>query len=179
MQPTESSLAQRSAGDEAPAPPPAMAWSDRYLLGHDGMDHTHREFVDCVGALQTAADAELADRLQAFEAHAVSHFEQERRWMEDSDFPAAQCHADEHTAVLNSVHEVQGLLRDGGAVQVVRELAQALADWFPGHADYMDAALSQWLVKRSHGGTPIVLRRNLGQSDAPVPNSDSTTKDNP
>jgi len=146
-----------------------MAWSDRYLLGHSGMDDTHREFVECVAALQTAADADIARCLAAFEAHAVEHFEQEKRWMDSTEFPAAQCHADEHTAVLNSVHEVQAILRDGGAVQVARDLASALADWFPGHADYMDASLSQWLVKRSHGGAPVVLRRRLDPGDARVP----------
>ena len=27
--------------------------------------------------------------------------------------------------------------------------AQALADWFPGHADYLDSALAQWMAKRN------------------------------
>jgi len=31
----------------------------------------------------------------------------------------------------------------------------------PGHADYMDASLSQWMCKKKLGGTPIVLRRNI------------------
>ena len=146
-----------------------MAWSDRYLLGHNGMDDTHREFVRCVAALQTADDAELAECLAAFEAHAVEHFGQEKRWMESTAFPATQCHVDEHTAVLNSVHEVQEMLRNGASGQVARDLARALADWFPGHADYMDASLSQWLIKRSHGGVPVVLRRRLDPADAQVP----------
>jgi hemerythrin len=146
-----------------------MEWSDRYLLGHRDMDKTHREFVECVAALQSAEDAELAECLAAFEAHAIDHFEQEQCWMENAAFPATQCHVDEHIAVLKSVQEVQEILRNGGAVQVVRELARALADWFPGHADYMDASLSQWLSKRSHGGAPVVLRRRLDTADAIVP----------
>jgi hemerythrin len=146
-----------------------MTWSDRYLLGHSGMDDTHREFVECVAALQVAKDADLVECMAAFEAHAVEHFEQERRWMDSTAFPAAQCHVDEHTAVLNSVHEVQEMLRNGASGQVARDLARALADWFPGHADYMDASLSQWLIKRSHGGAPVVLRRRLDPAGAPFP----------
>lgn len=146
-----------------------MTWSDRYLLGHGGMDDTHREFVERVCALQMAADVDVVACLAAFEVHAVEHFDQEWRWMESTAFPAAQCHADEHTAVLNSVREVQEILRQGGAVQVARDLAQALVDWFPGHADYMDASLSQWLIKRSHGGVPVVLRRRLDPGEAHVP----------
>ena len=142
----------------------SIAWSDAFLLGFAAMDDTHREFVDCVAALQSAGDAELAARLADFEQHAVAHFEQEQRWMDSTAFPAAQCHADEHAAVLRSVHEVQDLLRQGADCRVVCDLAQALVDWFPGHADTMDAALSHWMSKRAHGGAPVVLRRGAAKA---------------
>ncbi|MDB5884300.1 MAG: hemerythrin-like metal-binding domain protein [Polaromonas sp.] len=142
----------------------AMAWNDSFLLGLPAMDGTHREFVECVAALQQALDTELPGRLEDFERHAVAHFGQEQQWMDGSAFPAAQCHADEHAAVLASVREVQGLLAQGANPQVARDLAQALVDWFPGHADYMDASLSQWMSKRAHGGAPVVLRRNVAKS---------------
>ena len=51
-----------------------------------------------------------------------------------------------------------------GNFGVVRELAQALMDWFPGHADYMDSALALWMVKRSHGGAPLVFRRDSAKA---------------
>ena len=38
-------------------------------------------------------------------------------------------------------------------------LAQALQDWFPGHVQHLDSALATWLVHRTHGGRPLVLRR--------------------
>ena len=140
---------------------PTMEWSDSFLLGLPAMDATHREFVECVAALQGAPDDELPDRLEDFARHAVTHFEQEQQWMDSTAFPAAQCHGDEHAAVLASVREVQALLEQGANRQVARDLTQALVDWFPGHADYMDASLSQWMSKRSHGGAPVVLRRNV------------------
>ncbi len=59
---------------------------------------------------------------------------------------------------MASVREVQELVAKG-EVAIARELAQALMDWFPGHADYMDSALATWLVKKSHDGRPLVLRR--------------------
>jgi hypothetical protein len=40
-------------------------------------------------------------------------------------------------------------------------LADALADWFPGHADCLDSALAQWMVKRKTGGVPLVFKRHL------------------
>ena len=143
-----------------------MQWSDHFVLGYPAMDRTHQEFVDCVAALQRADDAGLAACLQAFADHAVAHFRQEEQWMFETDFPASQCHADEHAAVLKSVREVQALLAERGDVAVVRELVKALVDWFPGHADYLDAALSHWMAKRSHGGAPLVLRRGVASPPA-------------
>ncbi|MBS0552175.1 MAG: hemerythrin, partial [Proteobacteria bacterium] len=51
-----------------------------------------------------------------------------------------------------------------GNVEVGRDLARALVDWFPGHADYMDSALANWMVKRAHDGSPLVLRRKKPQA---------------
>ncbi|HRP22578.1 hemerythrin domain-containing protein [Thauera sp.] len=138
-------------------------WDDRYLLGYNAMDDTHREFVSLVNALLTVDDAQLPAALDAFAAHAEDHFAQENSWMETDGFPARDCHVDEHDKVLASVREVQQLLAEGN-VEVVRELAVALMEWFPGHADYMDSALALWMVKRSHGGAPLVFRRETAKS---------------
>lgn len=156
--------AQQPDRGQAVAP---MTWSDAFLLGFGAMDDTHREFVACVAALQQASDEELVARLADFERHAVAHFDQEGQWMTSTDFPARQCHMDEHAAVLASVREVQALLSQGVAPQVARDLTQALVDWFPGHADYLDASLSQWMSKRTHGGTPVVLRRGVAHAAEP------------
>ena len=142
---------------------PGFDWTDRYLLGYTAMDDTHPEFVTLVDTLLTAPDAGLAQALDAFAAHAVAHFEQEDGWMRTTDFPAGDCHIDEHAKVLASVREVQQELAAGN-VDLVRELARALMDWFPGHADYMDSALAQWMVKRSHGGAPLVFRRDSAKA---------------
>lgn len=136
-----------------------FGWHDRFLLGHAEMDETHREFVDLVNALLTVDDAELGHALAAFAAHAEAHFAQENEWMEKNDFPPRDCHIDEHNKVLASVREVQQQLAEGD-VAIVRDLAKALMDWFPEHADYLDSALATWLVKRTHAGAPLILRRN-------------------
>jgi hemerythrin len=138
----------------------SFQWSDKFLLGYNKMDQTHREFVDCVNALLTCPDAEMAQHLAAFAAHAERHFGEENEWMQSTGFPAAECHADEHAAVLNSVRQVQALV-DAGNVAIARDLAAELARWFPSHADYMDSALAQWMVKRKHGGAPVVIRRGI------------------
>ncbi len=141
-----------------PASP--LAWSDALLLGYTPMDRTHREFVDVVAALQAARDDELPARLAAVKAHLQAHFTQEDDWMVATGFPARDCHIDEHAAVLRSVDGVQARLARG-EVAPCRRLADELARWFPGHADYLDAALSHWMCKQRLGGKPVVVRRRL------------------
>jgi hemerythrin len=46
-------------------------------------------------------------------------------------------------------------------VATARRFAEELTRWFPGHADYLDSALAAWMVKRRHGGKPVVLRRQI------------------
>lgn len=135
-----------------------LAWSDALLIGHAAMDRTHREFVQCVQAMTACADAELPAALRAFIAHAQVHFAEEDEAMAGSAFPAGDCHADEHAAVLESAGEV--LVRvEAGDAALGRAFAAELARWFPAHVAHLDSALAHWLVKRRHGGAPVVLRR--------------------
>jgi hemerythrin len=135
-------------------------WADTFLLGHQEMDDVHHEFVTLLGQLQGAPQAEAAALLEALAVHTRAHFEMENTWMRDTGFPPRDCHIDEHAAVMKSIDEVRGrvALDDYGDVA---SLADALASWFPGHADYLDAALAQWMCKRRFGGKPIVIRRDL------------------
>ena len=147
------------------APRPAVAgaeltWSDALLLGYTPMDDVHEDFVRCARALTDAPDAGLLDALHRMVAHLRTHFAQEDAWMTETEFPPRQCHIDEHAAVLRSADEVLALAEQG-RLGPIRGFAAALVDWFPGHADYLDAALAHWMCKRQHGGKPVVVRRGL------------------
>ena len=145
----------------------AIVWTDAFLLGFAPMDEVHEEFVEIVGAMQGARDEELAGLLEAFATHAQAHFDTEDLWMVQTDFPARECHMNEHAAVMHSVQQVRERLAQGDHA-VVRRLANELASWFPGHADYLDSALSHWMCKRRLGGKPVVLRRDLRMAAAPA-----------
>ena len=138
----------------------AIHWNDQYLLGYAPMDAIHEEFVQIVEKLQLAEDSELPFLLNALETHTQSHFEMENALMTDTKFPARDCHIDEHAAVLKSIKDVKPLLANGN-FDVCRRLANELASWFPGHADYLDSALAHWMCKQNFGGKPVVIRRNM------------------
>lgn len=139
----------------------AFSWSDSFLLGYAPMDDTHREFVQIVDAMLAAPDQDFARHLAIFQTHAEQHFEMEHKWMSATSFPATDCHVAEHDAVLKSVREAIDHLAAGGEVTVCRSLVDELVRWFPGHADYMDASLAQWIVKQRLDGTPVVVRRGV------------------
>ena len=148
-----------------PQPESVSPWHDGFVLGYAPMDHVHEEFVTLVDELRHAADEDMASALQAVADHCVEHFETENAWMAETGFPARQCHVDEHAAVLSSIQGVQRRVEQGDCAAATR-LAVALADWFPGHADYLDAALAHWMCKLRLGGKPLVLRRHI---DTPMP----------
>jgi hemerythrin len=139
-------------------------WSDRFLLGYEPMDRTHREFVELVEAMLAVDDPELCTALDSFAGHAESHFAEEEKWM-GNDFPARECHIEEHEKVLNSVREVQQLVAQDN-FDIARHLAENLMNWFAGHADYMDSALAVWMSKKKFGGAPLVFKRNQFSQDS-------------
>lgn len=140
-------------------------WTDRYLLGFSPMDARHREFVDTLNALTRARPGEALTLLDRFIAATEVHFREENDWMMQNAFPARACHMDEHQAVLSSLHAARGLVVTGRTA-CLPGLIRALREWFPGHADYLDSALAQWMSKKTFGGVPVVLKRNIHRADA-------------
>jgi hemerythrin len=137
-----------------------LTWHDGFLLGYGPMDRIHEEFVTLVEALRHAPDDAVAPALEAVATNAREHFDAENAWMVETDFPARGCHMEEHAAVLRSVEAVRHRVAQGDH-DAARRLARALAEWFPGHADYLDAALAHWMCKRHLGGKPVVIRRHI------------------
>lgn len=78
--------------------------------------------------------------------------------MSETGYPAADCHAAEHAVVPASGRDVSAALARGDTT-LCRRYAHELASWFPGHADYLDAPLSQWLSRLRFGAAPLVLKR--------------------
>ena len=138
----------------------SIKWSDNFLLGYVPMDELHKEFVELLDLLLQAPEEQVLTLLDALAKHTHEHFELENTWMERTQFPPRQCHMDEHAAVLKSINEVRALVTEKH-YENVPSLAQALADWFPGHATHLDSALAHWMCKLSLGGKPVVLRRNI------------------
>ncbi|MBP7661847.1 MAG: hemerythrin domain-containing protein, partial [Burkholderiaceae bacterium] len=83
-----------------------LNWDDRLLVGVEPMDQTHREFVELLGELARAAEADTISALDRLIEHTVLHFRQEEEWMVDSGW-GPPCHAGEHHQVLEIIRTVR------------------------------------------------------------------------
>lgn len=123
-----------------------LAWSDGLALGIEQMDQTHQEFVALRAAVEAATDEQLLQRWKDLIDHTQIHFDNEDKWMRDTNFAASNCHTTHHKAVLDVMREGLNYGLKGHFV-VVRKMNAELATWFPQHADTMDAALSDYLKR--------------------------------
>lgn len=120
---------------------PMLQWSDTLALGLPVMDDTHHEFVDLLNQVIGASDHALLPLWRDLVAHTDEHFAREDRWMKDTGFSSGNCHSTQHQIVLQVMRE--GDIRGtAGELEVVRQMADELSNWFPMHAQAMDAALA-------------------------------------
>ncbi|MFM8338417.1 MAG: hemerythrin domain-containing protein, partial [Fluviibacter sp.] len=118
-----------------------IPWQDEWTLNHPKMDETHHEFIAEINHMLAVPDSEMLAAVDRFIEHTVAHFEQERVWMESTNFPPKGCHIGEHDRVLAIVQQVRGMV-EGGDYAIGRRLAEELVPWFNQHAQTMDAALA-------------------------------------
>lgn len=123
----------------------SLAWKPEFVLNQPQVDATHREFVDLVSCLDESSGelpaAALVDRFKRLVEHTIEHFGQEDRWMAATGFTPDNCHARQHKMVLDVMHEVLKLAETEGHLEPLRRIVAELEQWFPQHADMMDAAL--------------------------------------
>ncbi|MES2187375.1 MAG: hemerythrin domain-containing protein [Pseudomonadota bacterium] len=126
----------------------------------------HAEFEQLLAHALATEDAAMPDALQALGRHLQAHFAEEEGWMEQSGFPARDCHRDEHAAVLHSLTEVIAAV-SLHRFETGRAFLRELDAWFPAHADYLDSALAAWMCKHRYGGRPVVLHGRQHRSLTP------------
>jgi len=124
---------------EAPVSP--LVWSNDLHTGDSRMDDTHEEFVTMLHQLLATPQDQHLPLYKSLLAHTVEHFAQEDRWMLATGFSADNCHAGQHATILETMRAVE-VHYEGGDTEIITRLAEALAEWFPGHANSMDAGLA-------------------------------------
>jgi hemerythrin-like metal-binding protein len=127
-----------------------LAWTDSLVLNQPTLDTTHQEFVEHLNAFGAALDAG-ADALPAYHAllaHTEAHFAMEEDWMARCGFEPQNCHSSQHAMVLNVMREALRYATELNDREPLGILRNELAQWFPQHAEMMDAALVYTMEQR-------------------------------
>lgn len=124
-----------------------LNWTEAFVLGDARTDHTHQEFIDLVNATTAAAPQDKLGLYQELLAHTVEHFAQEERWMRACGIPEDFCHFGQHNSVLEVMKEVERRALNGEP-EYIASMIEALVEWFPGHAESMDAGLVSYLQEK-------------------------------
>ncbi len=121
---------------------PDLVWSDALQTGDARMDETHEGFVELLAELRRLPTDSQFPVFKQLIAHTVEHFDQEDRWMLATGFTAENCHTLQHKSILDTMQAVESHYLKGD-VEIISRMADALAEWFPMHAQSMDAGLAQ------------------------------------
>jgi hemerythrin-like metal-binding protein len=124
-----------------------LSWSEELVLGDARTDQTHLEFVELLNATTAAAPARRLDAYRELVRHTEEHFAQEERWMRACGIPEDFCHFGQHASVLQVMHEVERRAANG-ETQYIASMIEALVEWFPAHAQSMDAGLVSYLQQK-------------------------------
>ncbi len=118
-----------------------LEWSGALELDFPIMDDTHHEFVELLAKVQDAPDDTLIEHWTNLIDHTDDHFGREDAWMLSTQFASGNCHTMQHKVVLQVMREGLQHGQDGD-LKMIRVMAGELAQWFPLHAQAMDASLA-------------------------------------
>jgi hemerythrin-like metal-binding protein len=124
----------------------ALTWTEALALHEPVLDATHQEFVEHLNRLDALLRADtplpgLLASLQDLIAHTEAHFGMEEGWMAATGFAPENCHSRQHSMVLDVLRQVQTHVRAKSDLEPLKALLPELVQWFPQHADMMDASL--------------------------------------
>lgn len=143
--------------------------SEPALLGDAPLDHDHAQlFRLCRALLDVPGDA-IRPALAQLRAEMGAHFASEDADLRRLGGNNADCHLDEHAAVLASLDEVHLILGEPQTSQAVAQrlmssLALELLRWLPEHVSEMDANLAAVRSQSRFGGVGVRFTPRLAQA---------------
>jgi len=145
-----------------------LAWTDSLALNQPTLDHTHQEFVELLNAYGAALDGgeDALPALRELLAHTEAHFAMEEDWMARCGFEAQNCHASQHAMVLNVMREVVRYAVELGDREPMAIVRHELSQWFPAHAEMMDAALVFTMEQRGFDPATGECRMPVAEAEA-------------
>ena len=135
----------------------SIKWSQDMSLGVKDMDDAHKEFFEDLTALLTMPDEEFAPAFMCLIEKVEKDFHEEEVLMEEMDYAGLQGHREQHARVLGALHHVAPHVMNGD-LNLGREAAELLPQWFLFHLSTMDTALAFALDLDGAAINPVTIR---------------------
>jgi hemerythrin len=120
-------------------------------VGHELIDQDHAQFLDLLGRLDAASDADFPALFAQLFDHTERHFERENQLMGQSAFPAETEHKGEHQRVMGEFKQFKSRVERGLIPFGRGFVRESLPGWFKLHVSTMDSALAAHLKARGEG----------------------------
>lgn len=145
---SETTVQKASAEQREPF---VIEWRDGFKIGIVQIDLEHRHLFTLVKALNLHSVRQTVDELLNY---VVTHFTNEQRLMEASQYPAFEQHLKLHEEFGFSVAEFLGNSEEWTEDRV-QELRRFLNKWLIGHIMTHDLRFGKWYENRSMSIQPI------------------------
>lgn len=122
-----------------------IEWCDRFVTGHQQVDHQHETlfltFNEFDEASRGGAPRQRIEKLVRFlDAYTRNHFATEEALMIGVHYPGLELHLQEHSDLLTRVGFLSELCKGEGPAIPVEGLARLMADWLENHILRWDMA---------------------------------------
>lgn len=119
-------------------------WSDQLSVKNEMIDAQHREIVNTMNMLyrnlkEKAAPAVLTENLDTLFGIARTHFDQEQRLFEATDYPDTESHIERHRSIMTRLQEYRGKVQEDPA-DIAEEISFFLKGWLLEHMLTVDRA---------------------------------------
>jgi hemerythrin len=130
------------------------SWKDRFAVGHPLIDAQHRAFFDSIDDVMDALEGDASrDAVLTFYGSFLEdlalHFRDEEALLYAVGYPQADKHAQEHSALMNSVTAVETMLLTGDNAADLRFIIRALMSSLVEHLVSEDLRYKEWVRVRA------------------------------
>ncbi|HZV53670.1 MAG TPA: bacteriohemerythrin [Rhodocyclaceae bacterium] len=135
--------------------PFVVEWRDGFKINISQVDREHKHLFELVKRLDLATVQTTVDELLDY---VVTHFTNEQKLMEDSNYPAFSAHLKLHEEFGAAVADFLGG-GDGWTEDRVQELRRFLNKWLIGHIMTHDLRFGNWYREHHGVDAPEVVAR--------------------
>jgi hemerythrin len=131
---------------------PYLSWKEQYSVGVEEIDSDHKQLVDLINRVVTAASTNLGDEfvgenIYELVAYAKYHLNREERLMDEYEFPGRKGHKRQHQSFIDAVARFEDEYEHDLKVKNL-QMFDFLREWLLRHISYTDKELGAYIQGR-------------------------------